>query len=212
LSLGKLWPAANCQALYHLENANDSSGHSHTLTNSDASFSSAKFGVGVLLSRSKSAYLGVYSNLSITKYSDNWTAMGWVCASPVTGAENQLFYFSDTGGGAIRVSYYYHGGAWNLYVVTGSAAVYYPVPLSSGTWHHIAIANVGSTHVLSIYFDGNLLGSQNINEVAFGETVFYFGWSSHYGVNGYEDEFAIYNKTLTAQEIRRYYAWATGRL
>jgi len=197
-----------------MENANDSSGNSRNLTASSVSFARAKFRFGALMSRSIESYLRSYDSFDIDKYADNWTLMGWFLASSLTtGDLTEIVYFSGAGETYVRVTLKSLSSVWNLQIASAvSQTTNYPVGAAINTWYHVAVAYAGSTHTLYIYFNGALLGTIAQSIRSYGDTRLTFGHDVDHCINGLLDEFAVYSKTLTAQEIRRYYAWATGRL
>jgi len=166
------------------------------------------------MSRSSSSYLRSYSDFGIDKYAEDWTLMGWFLASSLTtGDPTEIVYFSGAGETYVRVTLKSLSSVWNLQIASAVIqTTNYPVSLAINTWYHVAVSYVGSTRTLYIYFNGALMGTIAQSTGSYGDTMLKFGKDSDYCINGLLDEFVLYSKTLTAQEIRRYYAWAMGKL
>ena len=85
-----------------------------------------------------------------------------------------------------------------------------PGTLEGGKWHHVAATYDGSDMVL--YVDGRLAGKNTIGEVKFiaveGEPLVIGNRPPNMdrGFNGIVDDVRMYNRALSAQEIRKLYA------
>jgi len=80
------------------------------------------------------------------------------------------------------------------------------VPSLVGAWHHVVVTYNGTS--LTAYLDGVSLGSQNPSStpaVALTNAVIGFYSSSVYAFNGLIDEVRVYNRALSASEVKDHY-------
>ncbi len=86
----------------------------------------------------------------------------------------------------------YHGAG---YQVTDSAA------LTTNTWHHVAYTWNSSTHLVSFYKDGVLLGSATAADSNYDNTNFYLGSGYNGTLPGSLAEWTVWSVDLTANEV-----------
>src|SRR3989338_419866 len=93
------------------------------------------------------------------------------------------------------------GGTQNIVSYTAADSI---------SWHLYTLTWVSSTNTISAYVDGILKGSDNTNSLTFAKTDFGLGSIGRLRVssswNGTIDEVAIWNRSLSAQEIKEQ-AW-----
>ena len=93
------------------------------------------------------------------------------------------------------------------------------IPKNTTTWYHYVITHTGSSDTINLYRDG---GNNESNSTSFTPSVSNasnslrlagFGTGSGvYGINGLIDEFLIFDRVLTADEISYLYNSGTGRI
>ena len=74
------------------------------------------------------------------------------------------------------------------------------LPGSKNSWHHYCITYNGSA--LKVYYDGNLMITNNVTINTTSHELYIGRWSVNY-FNGKIDEFAVWNKELSQDEIRQ---------
>lgn len=91
-----------------------------------------------------------------------------------------------------------------VYTTKGSVTYTYPYP--SNQWHFVAA--VGSTNLVALYVDGNMVGSKSISTTTFGESGYYFnigGGGVFDATNNYFlgqiDEVSVWYRVLSTNEI-----------
>ncbi|MDD5704652.1 MAG: LamG domain-containing protein [Kiritimatiellae bacterium] len=104
---------------------------------------------------------------------------------PLVGSLGKLFAFNSSGEGFVGTTL-----------------------LSLNTWYHVAFVRSGTT--VSIYLNGKLENSGTMSATA-GSSDFVFGFRPDFGwtFKGALDEIAVYNRVLSADEIRAHYVRAT---
>jgi hypothetical protein len=71
--------------------------------------------------------------------------------------------------------------------------------VTDGAWHHFAFTYDGTT--VRPYFDGSATTSYAFSAYATGNSDAFFAYDGSYTFTGLQDEFGIWNKTLTATEV-----------
>jgi parallel beta-helix repeat protein len=107
---------------------------------------------------------------------------------------NELFVLQPAGGGIL---YYGHGSAFSS-----------DTPIYDGQFHHLAIVYNLSSTTLQLYVDGELFNSTfGVSAPVPNDDPLYIGsrGGSEYFWPGTLDEFAIYNRSLSAEEIKQHY-------
>jgi hypothetical protein len=77
-----------------------------------------------------------------------------------------------------------------------------------GTWVHWAATRAGG--VVNLYRNGSRIFSRNDVPTGTANISAYIGGESPYWLNGYMDEARVYNRALSAAEVRQLYNWAPG--
>lgn len=220
--MGEWWPTVGTQALYHLEDVNDSSGNAFTLTNtSSVAFANAKYNKGAVFDKSVAGRHLTRTDTIGMGRNDTHTFSMWVnLATEITSSPSRyVFWGIDFATGSINEDciYEYNGGNPILRFRRSKNGVAtqettYLVSLGENKWHHVAGAWDGST--LYLYLDGALVASaaasgDGTNPVT---NKFYIGGEGAFPMDGRADEFHMFrSRVLTSAEIRKYYAWALGR-
>jgi len=217
-------PTANTKAYYKLENVNDSSGNSKTLTNNNSvSFVSGKFANAADFGSANSTkYLDIADNLGLGTYNaDTWTVSQWInlTTAPSSTEQQCLFGVNNNSKAQLNITYDANSGTprFSMTIYNGSTAASATVTktISTGSWHHIVLIKNGTT--FAVYYDGALAGSNTYsisdgsparpNQVSVGRNVF----DSANFYKGLIDEIVIESSVWTATQIRKYYSQSLGR-
>lgn len=210
--IGELWPQTGLRGLYHLASTTDSSGNGYNLTNNNTvTFIQGKYGNGANFVAASSQSLTSTSDLAID-ISVSLTTMAWVKINtePGTNASFTIIDLRSGTGTACRSigRYIDESGTKKLYLDKTGTGLKYTVTLGTTDWHHIAFTNNASNHY--IYLDGNLVATGGSGVAAAGTSLSIGGSVGNYS-NSLIDEVAIFSTELSANQIRRYYAWSKGR-
>lgn len=221
--IGELNPSASTKALYHLSSTTDSSGNGYTLTNNNTvAFNAGKFDNGMDLGTSNTnKYLSIANDMGITSGACSVTMWVKMTSEP----SSTTFAIFERGDSGIHVRH------WIRYIdVAGTKQLQFnrqrenaandqfaPTITALGTsvYHHIAYAYDGTT--LVGYLDGASIGNvassgNGISGVS--ADYFYLGHSLHATTlycDAIIDEVGVWNKNLTASEVRKMYAVGKGR-
>lgn len=200
--------------------------NSYTLTNNGSvSFSSGKINNGANFGTSNSSKYFSYGS-GILGADKTFSYSGWfkLTASIGGGSKYHIFVDSYTGGAPTTkraIWYYYDGGdTRSLYFQVSNGYsnehVYYAykVNLSVGAWHHVALTYNQSTNVLTAYFDGSSVGSDNAARSGTGSVgsrlnMGAWTYSGDYA-NIMTDEVGIWTRVLTSTEVSSLYNGGSG--
>ena len=169
---------------------------------------------GVYLGVPNGAYTGGSNKLYIGGSNDtDFTIMGYVNYSTLTGEQ----YFFGTGSNNTegigfglmngQLNLVAKGKANNILTMEGN-----PYSIKANTWYHLAVSYDNDTNQASFYVNGDYVGAVTITSASTGNA----GHGAAIGAscqdlvngavrddfNGYLAELSIYNKTMTAAEIR----------
>jgi len=144
-------------------------------------------------------YLG---NPSILQTTGTITIEMWIYPISYGTNGSSIYYKSQKNEGHIYLSkygyitYYYGTGSASQSVTSSST-----IPLN--TWSHIAIVRDFSNMKINIYINGQMSISKeaNYSYSTSSSSNAYIGWGGGYPLNGNIDEFRLWNKALTQQEI-----------
>ena len=219
MSFPASWPAPDIKALYHLADVNDSSGNGYTLTNNGSlPFSVGKFGnCGGEFAASK--YLKVVSPLGINPSTDAYSLGAWISITgqPASGAKNCVMSLEKASNRGAHIFYINDSGTYKLIVsyANEEATLSYTKTLDLSTWYYIIFTG-SAAGAGKLYLNGSLVatGSRSTNT---GPPADAFtiggGWYTEAKYwYGYIDEVAVWNVELTAQQVRRLYAFQRGML
>lgn len=215
--IGEFFPQSGLVGLWHLNgNANDSSGQGNNGTATSVTFSktNGKFNEGGNFSNASGSKIDV-GDVGVLEFSGDFSVICWF--NRVSNATTNLRIlskgaeFSTDAGFAIWASDTQVVGAIsNGTTRTISNAVNH---LGTGVWQMVALVRSGSNQIL--YLNG--VAKDTITAASgstAGTSIFSIGSSRGVGLywEGKIDEAAIFSKALSASEIRKWYAWATGKL
>lgn len=135
------------------------------------------------------------------------TVSGWIDFSL-----SQSWMMINKAPGGTSGSYYIYGGAgsgtWSIFGPTGTRYDCYLGSVSPGKWYHLVGTLDATTGQQKCYFNGDLKGTvngaalgSNTNPVYIGN----YGPGSGYQVGGMIDGVRIYNRALSAEEVRGIY-------
>lgn len=158
-----------------------------------------------------SGYVALPSGLMASV--NDFTIAGWVKLNTAsswsrifdfgTGTTNYMFLTPVSGNNTVRYAIKVNGGTEQQ---INSAS-----PLPAGEWHHVAITLSGTTGTL--YIDGVLAGtnsSMSNKPSALGATSLNYIGKSQFSTDPYlnaiVDEFRIYNRALSATEVKTVYS------
>jgi|GEM_PF-1259719 len=183
-------------------------------------WTSGKSGTGVYLNGTLKDYVNLSRSASVKGLSAASAELWYYSAALPAGSSTGALYYEPTGAsGYTRFGVYHisNGSIWAGMRDTENSAAFgcYSANLSLGAWHHVATAFNAGSDVLALYVDGALICSNTASKGSFTNTApatdMTLGLQVPYvnGINGTIDEFALYNKTLSASEILAHYN--TGR-
>lgn len=227
MGYGELPARASMRVYWKLEDVNDSSGNSKTLTNAT--------GVGFISGRfSKAANFGssgtgqtlqitggtIFSTQIVNAFTISfWFKLNNVSASNVNAG---LYAHDIATGGNMSSSLIYNisGGnitlTWRINLVTTSVIATVILP-ADGNWHHVVcIRNSQTTNTLII--DGYTYVANGVGSGANATSNGLSRFSIGNGVLGSTqawamiDEFIVEQRIWSASEIRKYYTQSQGRL
>lgn len=213
------WPAPGILALYHLEDVNDSSGNSHTLTNGGT----VTFGLG------KFSTCALFGNANNSKYLYHGDDLGedlsgeasvsfWfmVQTLPASAETQYIFRWGSTTGTArfLSLMLVNESGTQKIKLFASGTDIYYTITLVTGAWYKV---DVNCAATCELYLNGVLVasGARNINtttnnSISIG--AYWDGSSPSSYLKGNLDEAVFFSAARTAADIRRRYAFERGML
>ena len=207
------FPAPGIAALYHLEDVNDSSGNSKTLSNSGGcGFDSGKLGNGADFGDSNTTkYLYYTGGYGVNLAGDCGFSM-WlrhVHSSVYQGHEKFIDWRSTTGTGRAIIGTLYAGGFYFSVGGTEYQSSFYP---TQNKWYKIDLSLSGS--YAYFYVDGILIYTISRGSTSNSSNTLGIGGdgNSAYMWCGNIDEVVLYSCHRTARDIRRRFAFETGKL
>lgn len=202
-------------ALYHLSNTNDYSGNGYNLTNvNSVSFSEGKFNYCADFGNANTnKYLWYNSNLGISGIGDITVSLWIKLRAEITTASWQFFSHrsTTTADRYLDLTYEYNSGTRRLrwYSATGG---YYNITLGTTNWYHLVGVRT-SAATTALYINGSLAVTGTVGTLGSGENKITIGATTtpSYYTSAYIDEVTVYNRRLSASEIKKWYAWAKGK-
>ena len=184
-------------------NSLDSAGSHTGILHNGAAFAAGKVGQALDLSVANS-YVEVPDSPAWAFGADEFTIELWANFNNAGGS--QAFLASDTGGGSTDKWIFWLDGGWLRFHINGSpgsvnigSAAFSP---EIARWYHIALTRSADTY--TFFIDGTAVSTNTDSRlvpdasapltIGQAEGWFYF--------NGLLDDIAIYNRTLTASEIK----------
>jgi archaellum component FlaG (FlaF/FlaG flagellin family) len=167
---------------------------------------SGVFGGSMLFSSSNS-HIEVYDpgnlNLWNLPADANISIELWI--NPLTGSlKNYANIWGNANGPRFQI--YKNTTSYNLLWYAGSGIRYSDsIDLSSGAWYHAAIVRTGSSQI-RFYLNGRLIGSSVPDDASMNPSIVWIGsdTATEY-YRGLMDEFRLYNRSLTQDEIWLHY-------
>lgn len=195
--------------------ATDSSGNGNTGTLSNATFvpNGKYFGAYSSTNTSSTVTVASSASLSMTSFTiATWAYFKGVSAQQyfaergVTTASNNYYFYWTTGTG--YVCGFYDGTGYRQLIVSGTP--------TTNTWSHFACSFNNTTKVMTMYKDGVSIGTTTLNytpvTAASAMQVGRSGDNTGASFTGFMDEFRLYSRALTADDIGELYRtpiWAT---
>jgi hypothetical protein len=211
LSLGEFHAQSGILGLFHLEDANDSSGHGYNLNSLSVAFVNGRFKKAAYFDQNVNHYLS-YSGASIGNVANDLSvSMHFAISSNSIGTQPLLCWKTYVSVG--RRLEIMHSSISGLYITARGSAIYSNVILQNGVFYHIDVSIIGSTAYL--YINGELVASGSVGTTSAGAVPqFYLGKSDlyTYSLGGLIDEVALFNYGRTAAQIKKHYAHARGML
>jgi len=201
---------ANLVAYYKLEDETDSEddGTDYDLTNNNSTtFASAKFNNGADFSSNK--YLSRTDTGGVAD-TDDWTISFWIKLDTEISEGYYNFWFMFTGTNNNLMRYDYNSGTRRLQVYSGAweGGLNYNITMGTANWYHMAMTRVDGTGACKVYVNGSQVGS-TFNATGSDASTPYMkiGGNSTAGdsVEGLIDDFAIFDRALSADEIASIY-------
>jgi len=218
MSIGERWAQPNLLAGYHLEGVNDFSGNGNTLTNiGTVTFTMGRFGNAANFGNPNTTKeLYCHTDLGVSLPASNWSMECMVnfAAAPGTSAYALILaWYSQTGTKGMA-ELYYHNSAGTLklevWTINTEPSISVNKTLIIGKFYHIVVTQT-SGGTISLYLDGVLIGT-GTHITHNPETSYIQVALIDYPLSGLIDEAAFFSRTLSAIEIRRWFAWSKGLL
>lgn len=214
------WPAPGILALYHLEDVNDSSGNSHTLTNNGTvTFGAGKFGNCALFGNANGSKYLLHSDALGEDLSGEASISIWflVQTQPASGETQTIVRWVSKQGTAryFNCTYINDSGTKKISVVcsSNSNVINYTINLVANVWYKLDV-NIAAT--CEAFLNGNSIGtvSRGIYATAYDLVVIgaYYSNAANDFLKGNADEAAFFSAVRTAADIRRRYAFEKGML
>ena len=229
MGLGELPARTTMRAYYKLENVNDSSGNSATLTNiGSLTFAAAKFGNGLNTAGVSAKGLTRTTNILSASAVPNITVSFWFRLTNTANVGVARRFFEIIGSNGSSSATYmacYFGitlGVLRVGVnsqLTGvTCATVTSIEAANTTkWYHAVVVK-SETTTLSLYINGKLVNSATGTgtDTATGTTGTYKmivgnAYTLTYPSYGVTDEMIIEERVWSASEVRKYYNQAKGR-
>lgn len=184
-------------------------GGRNNFTGSSLPWSSGRVGASVSTNGSSSFASG--NDLGFPTGSGARSLSVWFTCAPTAGSTRFLFAWGASSGVDLwTVGVQDSGGSKTLYASTYSAGARGNAltNIDDGRWHHAVWVYNGATEFF--YFDGLPAGSVAHTVVTTRTGTAYIGkWAGGNVWNGKLDDFRLYNRVLTANEVRRMYFGAS---
>jgi hypothetical protein len=190
----------------------DASGNNNNGTSAGgATTASAKYGNGGSFDGS-SDYV-VADSLLTNIASKNVTLAGWMKSSSTTKQEC-IASFNLAGGGN-KFILGHISGVSTLQFYNGSAWIDTSVVVFDGNWHYVSFVFDDLANSIDFFVDGKKVYTTTLAASFLATDLFSFGqeWDSAAASDfftGSMDEFRVYNRALSPEEIRKLYEWAPG--
>jgi hypothetical protein len=141
--------------------------------------------------------------------SSNWTLSLWVDASDVNGSFQRLLSYYNNG-----PTIWKNSGSGALSIVHGGTADFdMGITLTNNSWTHIVVTRQGST--ITAYKDGMQTAQNASFSVTFtNDTSVRMGQATSFDnpYSGSLDDVRIYNRAITAQEVKNLYGMGASKI
>ncbi|HQT44924.1 MAG TPA: LamG domain-containing protein, partial [Candidatus Micrarchaeota archaeon] len=192
----------------------DSSAYGNNGTSVNTSFAAGKYGNGIYCN-GNSQYVSVPNSQSLN-ITGPMTLSVWINRAGISSQSSGVIIHKESGGAAINGGYYlgddnltYSNISWRIRDSNNNFTVLTTTsPISNNQWHHIAVVFNGTA--LFLYVDGVLNNSIPSSITSIGGTTTLLGIgapqsSPTWGFNGSIDEVRIFNRSLSAAEVKQLY-------
>jgi len=197
-------------------NAADSAS-TNTLTNTGVTYSAGKINNGAVFVDATD-YLSINDNAPLS-FTGDFSASFWINLSSFPASEVVGCYgkFNVGTQRAYLCRLYNNAGSPELYMnisangTTATQANNAIGTLSTGTWYHIVTVYDASAGTVELYKDGILVATQKGHNTSIynGNEPFSIGYDNGH-IHGSVDEFGLWNKVLTRDEVFRLYNAGRG--
>ena len=200
----------------------DSSGNGNDLTETAVFSSTAVRHTGsISLNGSSHKYrIDNKFNIGEIQQTKGLTLCGWYYMIDDTQIGN-LIFLTSSGSPSSKLMIRQHVNNFITQVFYNSTGMNNTTPVSMNTWYHIVLTLSSGTLnnvVGNLYFNGVLIESvANCGEISTSQNdgthkqTFIFGRESSEYFEGYIDDFRIYNKALSADEVKAVYGYTLSR-
>lgn len=199
---------------YDFEDETDKSGNffNAQLTSSAAFAQSSLGGKALKLNGTSDSYVTIPSEA--IEGLEDYTVSAWINTNTTENTQRVFDFGTDTNR-YMFLTPYYSGGVVRGAITAGSYSLEKGVSVAktveTGRWTHMVMSQEGET--LKLYIDGVLVGqTENVQldpyEIAYSIPYCYIGrsmWSGDRYFNGMIDEFRIYNRAITDEEVTELY-------
>ncbi len=214
------WPAPGILALYHLEDVNDSSGNSHTLTNGGTvTFGPGKFSNCALFGDANSSKYLLHSDALGEDLSGEASISIWflVQTQPASGETQTIVRWASLQGTSryFNCTYINDSGTKKICIVCSGVSdlINYTIDLTANVWYKLDV-NIAAT--CEAFLNGNSIGSvsRGTSTTSYDLVVIgaYYSTSANNFFKGNADEAVFFSAVRTAVDIRRRYAFEKGML
>ncbi len=192
----------------------DMSGNNTTGTATNANTTStARFGRAGSFD-GDSDYVELNNNSKIANLnSSSFTMAGWIRTTDITkewqgifGTDNSLSFFAIYLQSDVYAYTYMDGQVGNIRTLHSGAN-----SIKNNTWYHIAATRDYQTGVTNLYLDGKLVDTFTaLGNAGDPQNGLYLSVDGANSFKGQLDDMRIYNRALSADEVRRLSEWAPG--
>lgn len=204
---------SSLQAYYKLDessgNASDASGNGNTLTNTGTvTYSTGKINNGAVGTNTSGGYLTNSGALGFTAASSNT----WNFWYKPNNRGGYLFDNITTAGDSKRLIVYEDGAGSNVHLFANGSDVT-SSPMTTGVWYMITVTKSGTSWTL--YINGVSQGTTSTGGLTYGGGAGFTLLNSLYSggatTNSSIDEFSVWTRTLSTDDISALYNGGSGR-
>jgi hypothetical protein len=126
-------------------------------------------------------------------------------AATTTLSSNPMLFNAGPHGSGPDLFFYNNLISWNTWDGDGNALTSIPTSVTNGAFHHYVLVNDPIANNARLYYDSNLIGTAGYRTAANNTNLTIGGSSQDYMWNGKISSFDVYNKTLSASDIKQNY-------